>query len=436
MVQIKPFRGIRFNPRRVADLTAVVVPPYDVISAEQQQQYYHQSPHNIIRISFGRDEWAAPGQDRYQYAADMFRQWLADTVLQQDRDDSFYVYSQTYQVLDRTYIRTGLIALFRLVEFGDGIYPHEKTLKGPILDRMQLTEATRAQWGQIFSVYDDREKTIDTLMAPVCRQAPLINITSADGVGHRLWQLADPATVRDIAAAMGRYHVVIADGHHRYTTALQYARNHPENPRAQYVMMTFVNSFSDGLSILPTNRLVRGLADFSPDDLLRKLEPFFTITRQADTDTMVRELEATPVLLDKTLNLKNHMFGLTCHHPGPAYLLQLKDRQVLDCFIPTSIDVYKKLDVNILHKLVIEHVLGITEEVQKEGRLITYVKGNPETIQQLSRQSYQLGFFVRPPLMREVFLTALAHETMPQKATYFYPKVWTGFVVNPLFDIA
>jgi uncharacterized protein (DUF1015 family) len=211
---------------------------------------------------------------------------------------------------------------------------------------------------------------------------------------------------------------------------------HTENPAAQFTMMTFINSFSEGLIILPTNRIMHNLDGFNLSLVLPKLQEFFTVTRMENTQAMLKELEETPVIIDKTKNIKNHIFGLYCNQTRQAYRLQLKENNILDQYIPAHTDVYKKLDVNIMHKIIIEKILGITEEMQREGKQILFVKGNDETFRLLAdNKQYQLGLFARPPLIREVFLTATANETMPQKATYFYPKVWTGFVLNPLFDL-
>lgn len=429
MVTIKPFKGIRYNVDKIDDMSTVICPPYDVISPALQKDLYARSPYNGVRLVFGENE---TGQ-RYETAAKHLKEWQESETLVRDGQESLYVYSQRFTLDDTQYDRTGIIALLKLVDFGDGLHPHEKTLKGPLVDRMKLAEATQAQFGQIFVIYDDRKLSIDEIMNEKKREEPLFETDTEDGLNHRLWRIDAPEVVTAITGQLQECNLVIADGHHRYTTALRYGQEHPDNPAAGYQMMTFVNSFSEGMIILPTNRLLHGLENVDVPEALSKMSQYFDI-EEMERDALIKVLGETPIMVDKAQNLKNHLFGLHCTLTKTSYLLKLKDRTIMDQFTPDETDIYKKLDVNVVHRLIIEEVFGITEKMQREAGMITYVKGNEDTFRQLENPKNQFGLFVRPPLMREVFLTALAGETMPQKATYFYPKIWSGLVINPISD--
>lgn len=432
MKDIRAFKGIRYNPDKIGQLGTVLSPPYDVISPEQQLMYYDRSPHNIIRIILGRDDDGAPGRDKYERARYYFRTWLKEGVLRQDPQEAIYLYTERFRYADQEYTRTGFVSLLRLVEFYQGIAPHEKTMKGPIIDRMNLTKATGAQFGQIFSVYNDRERRVDNLLEPFRQGRPWADFTNDDGVNHRLWVVTDRDTIDRVAREMQQFEIIIADGHHRYLTALQYAKEHPDNPAARYTMMTFVNSFSEGMAIFPTNKVLYNLGPADSKAVVRRLEEYFTVSAMDSPNAMLDQLDQIPILLDKKKNLKNHVFGFYCNQTNQNYLLQLKNPDILGQIMRERSDVYKKLDVNIAHKIIIEDILGVDEEMQKEGDRIKFVKGNEETFRLLEDPRYQFGIFIRPPLMREIFLTAAAHETMPQKATYFYPKVWSGLVMRSL----
>jgi len=435
MVEIKPFRGVRYNAEKVGDISRVITAPYDVISDEQQQAYYDRSPYNIIRAVLGKDESGDSSQNKYEKAGQFIHEWVKEGVLKEEEDSCIYVYSQTFTVGEQELVRSGFIALGKMVKFGDGIFPHEKTLSGPLVDRMKLLEATKTQVGQIFVMYNDREKQLDTILEQTMAQAPLEAPESQDGMGHRLWKITDPDIIRTVTESLGAFDLVIADGHHRYTTALKYAEENPDNQAAQYRMMTFVNSFSDGLIVLPTNKVLHNLGDVDMGACQEKLKKFFEI-EETTYEGMKETLASQPTLVDKESNLKNHLFGLQSTIDGKFYMLKLRDPNILDKYIPEETDVFKKLDVTIVHKIIIDEVMGVNEEVQRDGNKLKFVKGNEETFELMKNPKYQFAIYIRPPMLREVYLTALAGETMPQKATYFYPKVWTGVVLHPFFPVS
>ncbi|MFH2027659.1 MAG: DUF1015 domain-containing protein [Nanoarchaeota archaeon] len=428
MVEIKPFKGILYNKEKIKDFGLVITPPYDVISEEQREVYFNKSPYNFVNLILTKN-----GDDKYDKARQIFEKWQEEEVLKQDEYDTIYVYNETYMVDGKEFSRLGFISLLGLEKLGEGVLPHEKTLEKPFKDRLELMKKTKAHFGMVFLLYDDREKIIDTkIKENLAEIEPYINFVDDSGVSHQVFRIQDKDTISFLRKEMEQHQCIIADGHHRYKTALAYAEQNPDNKSAKYAPMCFVNSFNEGMIILPTNRVVFGLEDIYEADLLNKLRDYFDVEEIDDIDDMVKIVESTEILVDKEKNLKNHVFGFHDNINGKSYVLKLKDNNILESRIPDATLVYKRLDVKILHKVILEEILGISEEEQSKGTYVEFVKGSVETINKLDDKKYQFAFFVNPPLMREIFLTARANETMPQKSTYFYPKVYSGLVINKI----
>jgi uncharacterized protein (DUF1015 family) len=355
----------------------------------------------------------------------LLKEWRENEILRQDNKECIYLYRQDFIDQDKSYIRTAFIALLELEELGTNVLPHEKTLSNPLADRIDLMNHTSFNTGQVFVMYDDREKIIDSLLEGV-KYKPEFAFEEK-GVKHKLWRITDKIAIGKITEEMKNYRVIIADGHHRYKTSLEFRKLHPDNEKAGYRMVTFVNSFDEGMIIFPTNRLLFNIAiDFQ--DLLIRLGGYFEIEEVGDRQELVRKVNSVEIMIDKEKNLKNHVLGLIDNYNKKNYLLTLRNTDVMRDLLPKSTDIYQKLDVNILHKLIFEMLLGITEEEQASGNKIESVKGNRETLKKLGDEKYKAAFIINPPLMREVFLTARANETMPQKSTYFYPKIFSGLV--------
>ena len=427
MVEIKAFKGILYNEEKIKDLKLVVTPPYDVIDDKERGEYSRFSDYNMVNLILGDKE------DGYKKVAQSFKEWQDKGIFKKDDEDSVYVYSQTFRYNGNTFTRTGFVSLVKLEELGKGILPHEKTLEKPFKDRLSLLNAARANFGFVFILYDDREKKIDGFLKnEVSEKRPDMDFEDKYGINHRLWKVSDRPFINRVRVEMQQYQCIIADGHHRYRSVLEFKKEHPELEDALYTMCCFVNSFNEGLFILPIDRFVFNLKNINVDNVLNELAKYFKIEEVKDVKELISRVDSTKVMVDKTINLKNHVFGMYCFLNNKSYLLKLKDNNILDKYSPDKTDVYRKLDVNILHQIVFKDILGISEEDQYKGIHIEYTKGSKRALDRLQKNHYQFAFFLNAPLMREIFLTARAGETMPQKSTYFYPKVYSGLVINKI----
>jgi uncharacterized protein (DUF1015 family) len=424
MVEIKPFKGIRYNQEKIKDFNLVITPPYDVINEKEQQEFYALSEHNMVKLILG---------EKHEEAAKSFKEWQENDVFKIEDNDSIYIYSQTFSYNENTFTRTGFISLIKLEDLGKGVLPHEKTLEKPFKDRLDLIENTKANFGSVFLLYDDRKKVVDSLIKDMINnKEPDIGFKDKFEIEHKLWKISDEEFINKLKQEMLQYQCIIADGHHRYKSVMAFKDENPELKDAKSTMCCFINSFNEGLFILPIDRFVFNLENADIDNILSKLKEYFEIEEIEDVNELIKKVDNTPIMLDKTINLKNHVFGMYCYLNKSSYFLKLKDNNILDKYYPDDTDVYKKLDVNILHKIIFENILNISEEDQYRGTHIEYTKGSKRALHKLEDNKYQFAFFLNAPLMREIFLTARANETMPQKSTYFYPKVYSGLVINKI----
>jgi uncharacterized protein (DUF1015 family) len=424
MVSIKAFRGITYNKDKVKDFSKVITPPNDVISKEGKESFKNKSPYNFVNLIL-------PGEEgnKFEIAAELLQKWQQEGVLSQDEKETIYIYSESYLVDGKEVGRIGFISLIELEDLGKGVLPHEKILEKDLKNRISLISTTKAHFGIPFVLYDDKEKIIDALIASeISGKEPYMEFIDGSSVTHKLWKTSGQEFIDKVQGEMNKYQCIIADGHHRYTSALK-VKEALGIDEAGYAPICFVNSFNEGMVILPTNRVVFGLENVDMNSFIDKLKEYFEIEEIKDVSELVDKVSGTEILIDKETNLKNHVFGVYSNLDKKSYFLRLKDSNVLDSILPNDTDIYKKLDVNILHKIIIEKILGIFEEKQTNRENIDFVKGNKETVKRMEDHEMQFAFFVNPPLMREVFLTARANETMPQKSTYFYPKVFSGLVV-------
>jgi uncharacterized protein (DUF1015 family) len=432
MANIFPFRALRYNPERVS-VNDVVTQPYDKITPEMQEKYYQASPHNLVRIILGRQERGDKDRSNvYARAAEYFRSWRNEAILVPDPQPSIYVYSQQFSVpteLGKTYERRGFIALGQLEPYDTGmIYRHEQTLSGPKLDRLNLLRATKAHFGQLFMLYNDPAGEIDEALVKITRYAPNVEVCDEYNVRHRLW--VAPGIADLVSRKMADKKLIIADGHHRYETALNYqAERRAHNGKAagdepyDRVMMTFINMYTEGVVILPTHRVLSGLAGFSPADFEKKAEQYFEVeSAPADldgreaTDLLREQAERGTVILAVTRG-KNFMLRLR-PGAGDALLSQLSPQQ-------------RELDVVILHKVLIEGVLGVSEEAVREQKHIAYVRGAQEALERV-RGGANLACLINPVRVGQVRDIAFAGEVLPQKSTDFYPKLLSGLTIYAL----
>jgi uncharacterized protein (DUF1015 family) len=413
MVSIKPFKGYRYA---AGDISKLICPPYDVISEEHQRRLLELSPFNFVRLILGDDPQVEECRRDFQRIRLLFETWIRDGVMREEEKASIYVYSQVFDVGGEARRRTGIIPLVRLEDFREKhIYPHEKVISRHVEDRYALMEATKANFGMVFGIYADPDRSVDSLAEEVLGGKPLSSCTM-DDVVHELWRMEDANVIERLRGEMADKKVYIADGHHRYTTALRYRDAHPEREDAKYVMMTLVNMYNEGLVIFPTHRLVRrGLHDTKR--ILAGIEDRFHIEPSSPEEMIAR------------IRGKKFSYGFTCE--GDAYVIRLRDPKALDA-IPGRSEALKHLDVTVLHEMILKPIFGIdTEDANIEEKL-TYVKGLPGTTAQRSTEDHAFGFFMNAVDMDEIVRVAGDHEVMPQKSTFFHPKVYSGLVVHRL----
>lgn len=436
-MQVKPFKAFRFNQAIVGDVGSCIAPPYDVISPAQQQQLYEENEYNIVRIIKGTE---TPTDDdknnKYTRAADYLDAWVQKGILKQDQTETIYAYVQDFQVAGKNYQRNSFVALAKLEEFGEIVRPHEQTLDRPKIDRLSLREATDAEFGLIFMLYEDKQNIADKIIEEAARQRPLIDFTDKNNVRHRLFAITTGDEIEQIEKMMLDKCCIIADGHHRYETALIYQKE-SDNPAAAYQMIAFVNTCHEGLVILATHRLVANLENFSCEKLLTDLKSHFDIKEfrfgspQAKTDAKEKMLAQ----MKSDLALNKSAFGIYTGN-GVFYTATLTDKKAMDSIAPDKSGPFRSLDVSVLHKLVLEKLLGIDEKQIATGGNIEYVKDTDnaidESIAKVDNGQKQIAFFMNPVTMQQLKMVTDAGEKMPQKSTYFYPKIYTGLTVNKL----
>ncbi|MBE0538021.1 MAG: DUF1015 domain-containing protein [Phycisphaerae bacterium] len=434
-MEIRPFKAYRFDPDVVKNVGECIAPPYDVIDEHFQQVLYDRNPCNVVRITRGK---ATPGDSDtdnvYTRAARDFAAFIASGVLKQDAAESVYAYVQDFQVSGRTLRRSGFVALAKLQDFGRGVQPHEKTLEGPKADRLKLTRATAAQFGQIFMLYDDAESVAEKIIQAAAARLPLVDFHDDDGVRHRLYPIDAPQDIAMLTGMMADKMTVIADGHHRYETALNYFAE-TKKPTAQYCMMTFVNMRNEGLIILPTHRLAAALEGFDVERLIREIEGDFDIQRFAfttDADKPAarkKMFDTMRTLFDRGANA----FGIYAGTPS-FYTAALKNPAAMEAACPEMSRAARTLDANVLHRLVLQERLGIGEKELAHESHIDYIKDIGNAIEQSIRTvdsgKAQAVFFMNPTRIEQVKAVAAAGEKMPQKSTFFYPKIFTGLTIH------
>ena len=432
MADILPFRALRYNLKKVS-ASNVVTQPYDKITSAMQDGYYAASPYNLVRIILGRRNSADNTADNvYSRAAAFSRDWRAQGILQQDSAPSVYAYSQTFTAPSGSrFERRGFIALGRVEDYAAKVvYRHEQTLAKPKADRLDLLRATRVHYEQLFLLYEDAGQ-IDSALDSAKSPAPTIDVVDEYGVTHRVWQISDPAVIASVQSQMRDKKLVIADGHHRYETALNFrnesrAAGSTSDAQAPYefVMMTFVNMNDPGLLVLPTHRVVHSLNSFSVDDFHNASRAYFEVE---ETDPALDAARATSLLRDRGRSgtallavTANRAFLL--HSPKPAgakFFTGLSARQ-------------QSLDVVQLHKCLLEGVLHLSEESIRNQENLSYLREASEALAQVRQGAANLAFLMNPCPVHQVRDVAFAGEVMPQKSTDFYPKLLSGLTAYAL----
>jgi uncharacterized protein (DUF1015 family) len=431
MAEIVPFKALRYDPHLVR-LEDVVTQPYDKITPEMQSRYYELSPNNLVRIILGKHfETDSATFNVYSRAAEYLHDWRAGGILKQDQEPSIYVYSQTFTIPGSRDLaeRRGFIALSRLHDYSDHVvFRHELTHSGPRADRLELLRHTGAHFGQIFVLYNDPEAAIEQLLQN--EDEPDISVLDEYEVLHRVWRVYDAGVIQTIQQLMRGKKLLIADGHHRYETALAYrnecrAKEGTQNPDAahEFVMMTFIRMESRGLVILPTHRIVHGLPDFDRERMLEGARRFFDV-RRIDLKT---ESRSATTLLEEAGQTGTAFVAVT--RQGP-FLMRAKKRAIQDALRALSAK-QRELDVVQLHKIMLERVLGISEEAIREQAHVKYERDAFEAISWV-RQGANVAFLMNPARIEQVRAIAFAGEVLPQKSTDFYPKLLSGLTIYAL----
>ncbi len=443
MAQVFPFRAFRYNPQ-LAPFQSVLTQPYDKISPEMQQKYYDAHPQNLITVEKGREyPGDGPGNNVYARAAAAFKDWEAKNIIVQDAVPSFYAYTQEFTVPGTAERRTrrGFIGAGHLEEYSAGvIFRHEHTLSGPKADRLELLRNTHTHTGQLFLLYSDPQKRVDAFLSEVeSSGAPATEVRDEYDVVHRLWVVSDPQKVSAIQSAMTDQKLVIADGHHRYETALNYRNERRAeasfvDPAAPYerAMMTFINTRSEGLVILPTHRVAANVHDFSWPAVRRHLEPFFSTEVFAFTNDSEKEAARKNFLSRLKSAASQRAVGA---YPAAGegqrafYLLVLRAGVDLAQLLPNVSPLQRELDVVLLHEGILEPALGITlQAVTKEANL-TYEREAANALAAVDSGRAQVSFFLNACDVEKVVEIATANEVMPQKSTDFFPKLLSGITM-------
>lgn len=430
---IRPLTAIRYGEKIGHDLSAVIAPPYDVLDEGPKQALLRRDPRNIVKVDLPFTPPKVAGPDLvYKQAADTLHGWLSDGTLQRDRRPAIYPYQQSYEHAGKTYHRRGFFCLVRLSPFGKGeVVPHEKTYDGPIEDRLKLMRATGAQLSPVFGLFSDPENEVNQLLYhDVARPQ---QEGSLDGVVNRLWSVIDAAVHAKAIDLMRDRPVYIADGHHRYTTALHYQKEVaarrggplPESHPANYCLFVLVPMQDHGLLIHPTHRLVGNLVGFDVATLRRKLEPTFAVT-----DTPLRP-EQVADFVGTLGGYGSHSFGLYDGVARRLHLLQLRNRDVLKPLEPERSDAWRSLDVAILQRYLLDEVIAPLFAVSGKPTL-GYTANPGEVVPAVDGKKYQLALLLQPTPLGALEALGKTGEVMPQKSTYFFPKLATGMVINPL----
>lgn len=427
MAEVQPFSALRYDLGQVGDLSDVIAPPYDVIDPEFLDRLYKQHPCNVVRVDFNRPEPDdASTQDRYTRAAKFFRQWQQDSVLIREHEDALYVYHQEFEWEGRHYVRRGFLGRIRLEEFGKGkVFPHEQTLSGPKQDRFDLMRATKANLSPVFGLYPDPDNAAqEPLEQAVLKLTPMVAKDHL-GVIHKLWPVTDRAVISQVCEALADKPVFIADGHHRYETSCNY-RNElaakgelTENSGANYTLMMFVSMEDPGLAILPTHRLVSGFPELTIGDVQAALGNHFSF------ETVKDEAEAWELM---AADGAQEVFGFGTAKDGQWILARATDTSPMTQLAAQQSDDWRGLGVSLLHKLVIEHLLG--QKYPDVKPAFKFVHLMDEVTAAMKNKSCQLACLVNPAGIDHVRSIASQLEKMPPKSTYFYPKLLTGLVFH------
>jgi uncharacterized protein (DUF1015 family) len=417
MADVQPLRALHYDPAVAGPLADLVAPPYDVIDAAQRAQLIGRSPFNVVAVDLPEGE-----PDPYAAASEQFENWQLQGVLVRDADPAIWAHTQDYTGPDgRTLTRRGFFCRVRIEDYGPGrVRPHERTHPGPKEDRLRLTRATRANISPIFSLYSDPEQAAWEALAPATREQPWGEISDADGTTHRLWRVADPDAIAAVQRATSEAELLIADGHHRYETMQAYAEEIGGAGEHRYILMCLVALEDPGLTVFPTHRLVNRLDPARQEALAEALRRDFEVT-EVPIEQIAPEPGAGALEL-----------GYIDSHFQRPFRLRLKDQAIADAALPGRSQAYRELDTGVLEALVLKGALGLSDDDISHFNGLFYARDTDEALAMVRSGEYDAAFLMRPTPVQQVREIAAAGENMPPKSTYFFPKLLTGLLFNPL----
>ncbi len=431
MVEVSPFKGITYNKEKIRNLDDVMSPPYDIISTEMQNELYNKHPNNFVRLILGKESQSDNEHDnRYTRAKEQFGAWLNDSILQGSDKPAIFPYKIDYEIKNQKKTMSGFFVLLKLDPGYKMVKAHERTLSKPKADRLSLMRTCHANLEPIQLLYIDEN---DTIMKNIDEKIdePVINVKGYDGFTHRLWRLEDENIISKITEKLSDKILFIADGHHRYQTAINYADevkkktgNNDEDASFNYRMVILANMFDEGLSILPTHRFIK-MPNINVNDLIKKIGEYFVVDKKT-VDSSKGDCKSLSKKIKEELETKTeHKFAM--YIKNQYYILTLKDERIMDRFADDRSETWRTLDVSILHKIILEHLMGINEKNLEDH--VKYTRVDEEAIEFVDEGRYDLSFFMNATKIEELKAVADAGEHMPQKSTYFLPKMLSGLVM-------
>jgi uncharacterized protein (DUF1015 family) len=421
MAAIEPLRALHYDLSKVGPIADVTAPPYDVIDAAQRRELLTRSPYNVVAVDLPQDE---PGsQDPYTTAGDLFETWQLQGAVVRDSDPAIWAHTQRYTGPDGIeQTRRGFFCRVRIEEYGPGgVRPHERTHPGPREDRLRLTRATRANMSPIFSLYSDPERAAWAALEPATEKEPWGEATDGEGTLHRIWRVADPQAIAAVQQATQGKELLIADGHHRYETARAYAQEVGGEGEHQYVLMCLVALEDPGLTVFPTHRLVKGLDSARSERLAQALKDNFELA-----EVPLQEISPPPGTGPLQLGY------IDAHDSQRAWRLTLKSQAIADAALAGHSEPYRHLDTGILETLLLKGALGLSDEDISHLHDFGYARDTKQAVELVQSGQYDVAFLMRPTPVAQVREVAQAGENMPPKSTFFFPKLLTGLLFNPL----
>lgn len=437
MAQVYPFRGIRYNQEKAGNIRELVTPPYDVITKEAQQGYYDLSPYNIIRLELGQTYPGDSEQDnQYTRAAKQYRQWLKDGTLFVEEEPSLYFYEQVFTAYDQEHIRRGIICALKLEPYENNVVvPHEETLPKAKADRLKLMHQCFANFSSIFGIYNDKANTTLQLFSEVETNEPNMCLTDPEGVTHKVWVIRNPELIEAWQELLKDKQVYIADGHHRYETGLQFQKDMAEKDckSCDRIMITMVNTYDPGLVVFPTYRLVKNVTDFAPTAMEERLTELYQATCLTLGDlTSEKAVEKSAQAIVDALASGKQDFHNFAMYSGGNKALMFSIPKTGEKFKTEQSSEWNSLDITVLQEQILNKQLGIGEKERAEDNMLAYTRNAKEALTKVISGEFQASFLLNPTLTDEVIAVAGQREKMPQKSTFYYPKLITGLVINPL----